>query len=63
MIRKPAIPETDVSGTIIAVGKDEQLWKEGDQVFGIVPASDMYRCHQGALREYTLLKPDNMHHP
>ena len=63
MIKKPAIPETDVAGTIVSVGKEVQQWKEGDQVFGAIPASDMYRRHQGGLREYALLKAENMYHP
>ena len=62
MTKKPVIPETDVAGTIVSVGGDVEQWKEGDKVYGIVPANDMLRRHQGAMREYTLLKAVNMYY-
>ena len=59
-VKKPAIPETEVSGTIVSVGTDVKEWAPGDKVFGIIPASDMYRKKQGGLTEYTLLQAENM---
>jgi NADPH:quinone reductase-like Zn-dependent oxidoreductase len=59
-VKKPAIPETDISGTIISVGKDIKEWSPGDKVYGIIPANDMMRRGQGGLTEYTLLHSENM---
>ena len=59
-VKKPAIPELDVAGTIMAVGTDVQRWHPGDKVFGIIPGSDMFRRQLGGLSEYTLLHQDNM---
>ena len=59
-VKKPAIPELDVSGTIVSVGEGVQRWAPGDKVFGSIPAIDMIRGRQGGLREYTPLKAENM---
>jgi NADPH:quinone reductase-like Zn-dependent oxidoreductase len=61
MVKKPAIPEMDVAGTIVSVGTDVQQWHPGDKVFGIIPASDMFRRRQGGLTEYALLQAENMY--
>jgi len=61
MVKKPAIPETDVSGIIVSVGADVKQWKIGDKVYGIIPAWDMIRKRQGGLTEYTLLQEENMY--
>lgn len=59
-IKKPAIPEMDCAGTVVAVGKDVKGWTVGDQAFGIVTALDMFRKRTGAMAEYTTLSPDHM---
>ena len=59
-IKKPAIPDLDISGTITTIGSDVKDWQPGDKIFGSIPAIDMMRHGHGALTEYALLHADNM---
>ena len=61
VIKKPCIPESDVSGVIVAVGKDVKEWKVGDQVFGVTPGRDYFKTGQGALAEYTVVREEFMY--
>lgn len=38
-MKKPAIPEADVAGVVVDGGSSE--WKEGDEVFGLIPYNTM----------------------
>lgn len=58
MVKKPCIPESDVAGTIVAVGEGVTKWKVGLDVYGIVPANDVFSSGQGGLAEYTLVKEE-----
>ena len=58
MVKKPCIPESDVAGTIVAVGERVTKWKVGLDVYGIVPPNDVFRNGQGGLAEYTLVKEE-----
>jgi|SRR5579859_5109281 len=55
LITKPAIPETDLSGTIVSVGDDVHEWAVGDNVYGVIPATEFMKKGQGALTQYALL--------
>jgi NADPH:quinone reductase-like Zn-dependent oxidoreductase len=63
MVKKPCIPESDVAGTIVAVGEGVTKWKVGQNVYGIVPANDVFSSGQGGLAEYTLVKEEHLYVP
>ena len=63
LMKKPAIPEPDVSGTIVSVGTDVRQWAVGDKVFGTMSARELLRERRGGLTEYTLVHADNMLSP
>ena len=57
-VKKPCIPESDVSGVIVTVGKDVKEWKVGDQVFGVTSVRDNFKTGQGALAQYTVVRQE-----
>jgi NADPH:quinone reductase-like Zn-dependent oxidoreductase len=63
LMKKPAIPEPDVSGTIVCVGAEVRQWAVGDRVFGTMSAKELLRERRGGLAEYTLVHADNMLSP
>ena len=60
LMKKPAIPEPDVSGTIVSVGTDVQEYLVGDKVFGTMTPRELLRKRRGGLTEYILVDVDNM---
>lgn len=60
IIKQPCIPEYDVAGTVVDVGKAVTQWNIGDRVYGTIPTTDLLRTGCGALAEYTLVKEQNM---
>ena len=61
LVKKPGVPELDLSGTIISVGSNAVTkWSPGDKVWGIIPAWEMMRKHNGALQEYAILHTENL---
>jgi NADPH:quinone reductase-like Zn-dependent oxidoreductase len=63
MVKKPCIPESDVAGIIVSVGEGVTKWKIGQNVYGIVPANDVFSSGQGGLAEYTLVKEQHLYVP
>lgn len=61
MVKKPCIPEFDISGTIAAVGTQVNKWKVGDEVYGITGADTVFKTGHGGLAEYTVLEQDHMY--
>ena len=59
LMKKPTIPEPDVSGTIVSVGTDVRQWAVGDKVFGTMSGRELLRETKGGLTEYS--RGDEIH--
>jgi len=58
IVKKPCIPEFDVSGTVVGVGPSVKTWKVGDEVFGILNTFEVFKTGMGGLAEYTLAREE-----
>ena len=61
IVKKPCIPESDIAGTVVALGSDVQEWKAGDEVFGIIPGNEVFKTGQGGLTEYAAVDQNHMY--
>jgi len=52
IVKKPATPEMDLSGVVVGAGKAVANFKEGDEVYGLIPGDITFKTGYGALAQY-----------
>ncbi|KAL7417186.1 hypothetical protein BDY24DRAFT_376997 [Mrakia frigida] len=59
MRKLPAVPESDLSGTVVDAS-DSTRFKNGDLVFGIIPAELGFKTGRGTICQYAVLKDEHL---